>query len=179
MATPPVFSAGAVLTASQMNAVGLWLITSQAVGTGVSSVTVNSVFSSDFDNYFIAWSINDASNSVGALLQLGSATSNYKRATWAFRWDGNTFNEYSAGAAAFYVGACTTGGGFGTITLMNPYLSQQTRLLAQHCYPSSSDGWSGHSSGIQTDSTSFTAFTLKPASGTYTGGYINVYGYRD
>ena len=49
MATPPVFSAGAVLTAAQMNAVGLWKI------AGASFTAVNTIditgFSSDYE-YF-------------------------------------------------------------------------------------------------------------------------------
>jgi hypothetical protein len=40
MATPPDFSSGAVLTAAQMNSVGLWLVKTQTVGTTVSSVAV-------------------------------------------------------------------------------------------------------------------------------------------
>jgi hypothetical protein len=43
MATPPDFSSGAVLTAAQMNSVGLWLVKTQTVGTAVSSVAVTGV----------------------------------------------------------------------------------------------------------------------------------------
>ena len=50
MATPPTFSSGSVLTAAQMNAVGLWLVKTQTVGTAVSSVSVTDVFSSNYDN---------------------------------------------------------------------------------------------------------------------------------
>lgn len=150
------------------------------VGTAVSSVVVSGAFSALYDNYEIVYSIDNASNSTGVLLQLGSATTNYKRATWAFRWDNTTFTEYSASTSSFYVGATAGGiGGFGEIKLFNPFAAKQTRLLAQHCYPSSSDGWSAHSAGVQTDTTSFTAFTIIPQAGTHTGGTIRVYGYRN
>jgi hypothetical protein len=33
-------------------------------------------------------------------------------------------------------------------------------------------------SGIQQNTTSFTSFTITPASGTFTGGTISVYGYK-
>ena len=61
MATPPVFSAGAVLTAAQMNAVGLWEIKTQTIGTGVASFEVTGAFSSDYDNYKIVINSMDAS----------------------------------------------------------------------------------------------------------------------
>jgi len=38
--TFPVFASGDVLNASDMNGVGLWLVKTQAVGSGVASVTV-------------------------------------------------------------------------------------------------------------------------------------------
>ena len=54
--TYPTFTNGQVLPASDLNAIGLWLVKSQTVGTGVSSVTVSNAFSADFDNYRIIYS---------------------------------------------------------------------------------------------------------------------------
>ncbi len=48
--TYPSFSAGDILTAADMNAVGLWLVKTQTVGTAVASVTVTDAFSSTYDN---------------------------------------------------------------------------------------------------------------------------------
>lgn len=68
MATPPSFTAGSVLTAAQMNAVGLWRMTPTSVsGSGASitsgkgqislnacaAVTINGVFTADFENYLL------------------------------------------------------------------------------------------------------------------------------
>ena len=49
----PVFASGDVLNASDMNGVGLWLVKTQVIGTAVSSVTVTSAFTTDYDQYMI------------------------------------------------------------------------------------------------------------------------------
>jgi len=54
MATPPDFTTGAVLTAAQMNAVGLWKIASSNVGT-TSTFTINNCFSSDYNHYLLSF----------------------------------------------------------------------------------------------------------------------------
>lgn len=51
MATPPDFSAGAVLTAAQMNAIGMWRVASGTLSTATTDF--QSVFTSDFTNYRI------------------------------------------------------------------------------------------------------------------------------
>lgn len=51
MATPPDFVSGQILTAAQMNAVGMWKITSSAL-TG-SSVSISNCFSADYNYYRI------------------------------------------------------------------------------------------------------------------------------
>ena len=51
--TYPTFNSGDVLTAAEMNAVGLWLVKTQTIGTAVSSVTVTGAFSTDYDAYQI------------------------------------------------------------------------------------------------------------------------------
>ena len=53
MPTPPDFTAYTSLAAASLNKVGLWLVKTQAVGSGVSSVTVSSCFSADYDNYLV------------------------------------------------------------------------------------------------------------------------------
>jgi len=49
----PSFASGEVLTAADMNAVGLWLVKTQTVGTGVPSVVVTDAFSANYDNYLV------------------------------------------------------------------------------------------------------------------------------
>jgi len=73
----PVFTAGETLDASEMNAVGLWLVKTQTIGTGVSSVAVTSAFSTNYDTYRIVVSGGVATNTDVMRLTLGSTTTGY------------------------------------------------------------------------------------------------------
>ncbi len=73
----PVFATGDVLNASDMNAVGLWLVKSQTIGTGVSSVTVTGAFSANYDRYKITVSGGVASTPLDIRLTLGSTATGY------------------------------------------------------------------------------------------------------
>jgi hypothetical protein len=83
MATPPDFVSGAVLTAAQMNAIGLWLVNTTTF-SAVSSVEINDCFSADFQNYKIVWSITPSTTAnISVRLRVGgvdNSTSNYFRA---------------------------------------------------------------------------------------------------
>ena len=54
----PVFTSGEILTAANMNQVGMWLLKTQTIGSGVGSVSVTSVFSSSYDNYRVVFTVN-------------------------------------------------------------------------------------------------------------------------
>jgi hypothetical protein len=176
--TYPVFASGDVLNAADMNGVGLWLVKTQAVGTGVSSVTVTGAFSADYENYRIIYSggVQSASADVG--VQLGSTTTNYY---------GSIIYSNFAGATALAAGDNNTnrfrfvGGGdtsFSMIVfdLLNPFDTKVTTIASTGNYGA---GNFGTYNGRHAANTSFTAFTLIPGSGTFTGGTIRVYGYRN
>ena len=69
MATPPVFTAGQILTAAQMNKVGMWLVTN-ATFTGVSAVNVNDCFTSDYENYRLIFKVDASSTSQNVAFRL-------------------------------------------------------------------------------------------------------------
>jgi hypothetical protein len=52
MATPPDFTTGQVLTAAQMNAIGLWEVTTLTITNATSGFT-DTAFTSDYKNYRI------------------------------------------------------------------------------------------------------------------------------
>jgi len=176
MATPPTFTAGNVLTAAQMNAVGLWLVKSQAVGTGVSSVTVTGAFTSDFDNYKIIYSNGVGSTTHNMRIALGSATTGYY---------GSGLYSPAAGASALAIGDNNAarfsyvGGGdqYSTmldVDLISPYANTLTSIAAIINTGTNFGTYSGR----HYPATAFTAFTMSPDGGTLTGGTIYVYGYR-
>ena len=178
MPTPPTFVTGAVLTAAQMNTIGLFLVKSQTIGTGVSSVTVTGAFSADYDNYVITVTGGTASANGSVRLQMNTSTgSTYSMA--------GTYGNFGVNSGLTYNPAATTswsdimlGGtaGSSTYVLLNgPFASRATT------------GWTDATSQasfykfslIDTSTNSSTGFTFTPISGTLTGGTIRVYGYRN
>jgi hypothetical protein len=81
MATPPDFTAGQILTAAQMNAVGMWLISDTTITTQ-SSVSFDGVFTADYRNYLLILryqTTNDVSLEYQNRASASNATSNYNR----------------------------------------------------------------------------------------------------
>jgi hypothetical protein len=174
----PVFASGDVLNASDMNGVGLWLVKSQTIGTGVSSVVVTGAFSADYDNYLITVSGGVASANGGMSLQLSNSTgSTYSTAGTYGNYGINSGVGYNPAAAVRWtdclVGGITTYSG--SVFLSSPFASRATT------------GWTDATSQasfykfslIDTSTNSSTGFTFTPLSGTLTGGTIRVYGYRN
>jgi hypothetical protein len=183
MATPPDFSSGAVLTAAQMNSVGLWLIKTQAVGNvAVPSVTVTDAFSADFDNYKIVIS-GGAGSTGGATLNmtLGATVTGYQFGGIAMRFASASVDSLSSlGITSSWsrVGIANGNSMNGEIELFSPNLAKRTHYNGQYVQ-NVSNGNAVVSGGFLDDATQYTAFTLTPASGTITGGTIRVYGMRN
>ncbi|MCH9835860.1 hypothetical protein K0U83_09370 [bacterium] len=178
--TFPVFASGDVLNASDMNGVGLWLVKSQAVGSGVASVTVTGAFSADYQNYRIIYTGGTASGAAQALnLRLGAATTNYHNsALYAIYAGGTGSVTYNNTQTSFvYAGSAdATVGTFLTVDLFNPFDSTKYTGFGGSFIVTDV---AGHTGGVHKSNTSFTDFTLLPGTGTLTGGTIRVYGYRN
>jgi hypothetical protein len=179
--TYPVFASGDVLNASDMNGVGLWLVKSQTVGTGVSSVTVTGAFSADYDNYLVTITGVQGSALGDVQLQLGSTTTGYYGfmpygiPSGATLFAVNTNN----GASFPYVASSdATAQSAGQITLNSPFLSKNTFISAPYIGGGNNRAY-GVFNGWLNNSTSYTSFSLIPGAGTLTGGTIRVYGYRN
>jgi hypothetical protein len=174
MATPPVFTPGAVLTAAQMNQVGLWLVKTETIGSGVTSVVVSDAFSADFDNYLIQATGGVTSATVTVTMALGGSTTGY--------YSGATIVTYATGAvtgvaannaAAWNVGLATTGLINVAVTVMGPNLTDPTTYQS---FDSNTTSQARNWVGYHSPATAYTSFTL--AGGTFTGGTIRVYGYN-
>jgi hypothetical protein len=180
--TYPSFISGEVLRAADMNAVGLWLVKTQTVGTAVSSVTVTGAFSADYDRYLITVE-NLQGSAIGDMrLQLGSTTTGY----YGFIQYGvanvaTLFGINQNNAANFgYVGSLAASGTGLTsshITINNAFNTTRTYLSCPY-FGSFNGAAFGNYQGMQDNDTSFTAFTLIAGSGTMSGGTISVYGYK-
>jgi hypothetical protein len=172
----PVFASGDVLNASDMNAVGLWLVKTQTVGTGVTSVTVNNAFSTDYDTYLISFDeVASSASSVITFQLSGLTTGYYGNVIYA-----NFANGAPASAGYNNAGNITHGGG-ATSTKANflmwvngPFLSRPTSFVSTLV----DDANAGSVNAYQSSSTSATGFTCTKGAGTLTGGTIRVYGLR-
>lgn len=175
--TYPVFTNGTVLPASDLNAIGLWLVKSQTIGSGVSSVTVTDAFSSSYDNYRIVIASPDASGD-GAFyyLQLGTTATGYYGSCFY-----DNYNGASTGTARRNNSSLWEIGVSGSLSnteisldIASPNLAKETSINGTY----TGGGWSGWFGGYQSASTQFTSLVLTIQSGTFTGGTISVYGYR-
>jgi hypothetical protein len=169
-----------VTNMSSSLAPGLVLVKTQTVGTGVSSVTVTGAFSGDYDNYKIVMHGGVASAAVTALtLQLGATTTGYYAGYSRVNYTGTANLTGDNNASRFSrVGLGTTGEATATFELLQPFLAKNTFYTGFFAgQQTTSNG--GAAAGFLNDSTSYTAFTIAPASGTLTGGTIRVYGYRN
>ncbi len=176
--TYPVFANGDVLPASDMNAIGLWLVKTQTIGTGVSSVTVTGAFSADYDNYLITVTGGTASANGSIRLQMNTSTgSTYFGAGTYGNYGVNSGVTYNPAAATSWTDILLggTAGYSGVITLNGPFASRPTYGFTD----ASNNATFYKFSLVETSSNSNTGFTLTPASGTLTGGTIRVYGYRN
>jgi hypothetical protein len=178
----PVFASGDVLNASDMNAVGSWLVKTVTVGTGVTSVPVTSCFSADYDNYRITYNGGTGSGSAECTMTLGSTVTGYWNSLIYGVWTATTVPVAvgTGSVASFSVaGALDPNGNYLDLTIMNPFLARRTTVFGGFV-GMSSGRVGGSMSGFLADTTSYTGFTLTASGGTnMTGGTIRVYGLRN
>jgi hypothetical protein len=154
---------------------GLRLIKKQTIGSGVSSVTVTDAFSATYDSYRILWTGGTQSNTINLKLQLGAVVTNY----FGFYVYGQFTATTVLGANDNATTAFTyAGGGDSSRAMLECDIYQPFLPLGTQIKSSSRFGTNyGTYLGLENSTTSHTAFTLIPASGTMTGGTIYVYGY--
>ena len=184
MATPPVFSSAAVLTAAQMNAVGLWKITE----VNFSTTAIDGIFTSDFDNYRIVAS-NLITTGAGGLIQFKyrdttNATvslTNYFSASLRFDSTAVTYDYgvTSAAQAETAINLVTTGQypSF-SMDIFGPRLSTvqtTSRLTGVGAIGGPSNV---SSSSLYNATTAMAGIVFNMTAGTISAGQVYVYGYR-
>lgn len=185
MATPPTFVTGQVLTAAQMNAVGLWRITSATLSTSTTQIV--GCFTSDFDNYRIVLSSVQTSANADIYFQFLNNTtpatgSDYTFAYLGWRADGVALNANNGGTSLGYTGISQNGVpntplGNASMDIYSPFLNQRTFVT------SSAIGYvvnwysrigQSHNNLV----TSFNGIQFMTAGAPTMGGIVTVYGYR-
>jgi hypothetical protein len=175
----PDFSPGEVLTAAAMDSIGLWLVSTTTIGTGVTSVPVNNCFSSNYKSYRIIIENNDTNGSASHDIQLQGIAANYYMAGhfWAWTVPGATTN-YSPPPQTTFIVSANTAASAGTgiiVDITNPNLA-----LRKYGWVTSQAGNGAFTANLlNLTATASTGFTLGKGGNTMTGGQIRVYGYRN
>ena len=176
MATPPVFSAGAVLTAAQMNAVGMWLVKTDTITSGATK-EITDAFSSDFQNYRIV--LSNVVSGIGAnmFFRFGTVTTGYYGTYYYDKFDGtSTGTVRKNNGGELQIAICDNVSGTGiSFDVYSPQATSDQKSISGTSY---SGGWSGWFGGTLNSSTSRTSFTLGVAGTTFSSCNVYVYGYR-
>jgi hypothetical protein len=181
MATPPEFTAGQVLTAAQMNAVGLWEISSTTF-SAVSSHAVNGCFNADYDSYRIIFLCSRSTTNQITMRLRVAMTDNTDAvyATQILRASGTTLTGVGANNTSLTFNNTTDSETMSAVfDIHSPFLAVNTLLQGQssqgmfNTASQSSTFWMRHAS-----TAAFTGLNFIASTGTITGT-CQVYGYRD
>ena len=148
--------------------------------TTAASVSVDSVFSATYDNYFIVVSKSTFSNTAGNLelrLRVGGSdntTSNYARQQ-IYAVNTSTIFAASSADTSFVVNAAGAADFYTWIEMLQPFASHATGMI--------SNGYTNVPLTLIRNhffnaATSFDGFTIYPSTGTITGT-VRVYGYKN
>lgn len=196
MATPPDFSVGAVLTAAQMNKIAWFKVSPTSVSAGSTitadgdvtfsaqtSVSLNGVFTSDYDCFRVYLYLNGSTAGSFAKLRMRAAGAdatgnNYYRYGYTSAYAGALVGYNGGPENAFNI-VGQWGGSLASRCVMeidNPVAAVRTGWVANV-----NDVGSGESynlNGVIDLTTSYDGFTVFPNAGTMTGT-IRVYGIRN
>ena len=169
--------------------VGMVLITSVSIGTGVSSIPVSNCFSAAFDEYMIYVQGFESSSVDSLQWQLRDGTGNIGgtsyNSTGLEKVTDNTFTSRLAiNTSSIRIG--TTGGSGGgyysTIRVSSPFLTRDTAIKASAAAadPNVFGVVWNEMAGSHLLNNSYTGFNVFPGGATtFTGGSIKVYGMRN
>jgi hypothetical protein len=180
----PDFSPGEVLTAAAMDSIGLWLVKTQTVGTGVATQNITSCFNSSYDNYVVTVNAVTSTGGNGGTInfKLLSGTTPTTAGFYA-----NTFYIVPGAAGGFtnapfsntsfgeFTSITTASLNDGLIQIQAPFAARYTRFQSNS---TDNNYWRIHS-GVHAANTSYDGLQISASAGTLTGGTIRVYGYRN
>lgn len=163
---------------------GLVLVNSVAVGSGVSSVTLNNAFNANFDSYRVIYSGGTMTSSSGDSQiagRLGSATSGYYEIINYVLRASNTTNRAAGNENTTqidWIGGGWSDNASADVTIHNPFLTVKTTWNSGN-YIAWGNAGMGTTAGFINNTTSYSSFTLIVTGvGTISGGRLCSYGFR-
>ena len=158
------------------------LIKSQTVGSGVSSVAVNDVFSDEFETYQIVWTGGTMSVETALKMKLNniSSTNYYGALIYTSISSGNLATAVNNALTHWdYAGGGNPDSAGSNLFIHNPFQSKFKHIRnSSVTYGITISGAVGTYNGFTNVTTSCTGFSYVPYSGTMSGGTIRVYGFR-
>ena len=147
--------------------------------SGASTVTFTGAFSATYDNYKIVWNGFNSSSSQLKLV-FGSTTSGYYSAQMDIRSNGGnpTLQLAQTNAAFSYMGSNWSQANVVETIISNPFNSLTTTYFSNFTSTESGLAAIGYVGGHLQNTTSYTACTITPAAGTFTGTF-RLYGIRN
>ena len=184
----PTFNVGEVLTANDMNAVGLWKVTAQTI-TNVSSTNylrVQNAFSSNYDNYRLI--INGTGSAPASLvIRFGnagtSAQTNYQYSLpyWYPNAGGDGIVRATGVNTFMVVGFFSSVRTSVTIDICRPFAAETTQVIGGGVGQANvSFGNALYSTfGYHDTATSYSELFVGTNSAATFSGTLKLYGYRD
>lgn len=184
MATPPTFTVGQVLTAAQMNAVGMWKVAETSFSNS-SGVEIQNCFSSDYRNYLMKLTFYGNNNHNLQMQYMSGtntidSTSTYDR--WGYLWITSIVNFNALNQPSNFLGNYFSAAQNFSTAEVSIYQPNVAGVYTT----SHTTGWSGDSGlAIYFDNqkkatTQYTGIYLFPGPGTAStiSGTATVYGLR-
>jgi hypothetical protein len=174
-------SDGAGSGAFVTNDIGLVLVKTQVVGTGVSSVTVTNAFSADYANYRLTWTGGVGSTAASINMRLGASTASYYSASIGspYATDAVSYLRDNNASSWQWAGGMFPEGATVDVTLYQPFQAARTGFYINGRQDYRTNGGAFTGNGFHNVASSFSDFVFFPNAGTMTGGTIRVYGYRN
>ena len=159
---------------------GLNFISSTAITSGTSSVSLNNVFSATYRNYrvIINWlEATAGSPNVNLRLRVGGTDNTGATAYQPRGWSNvsGTLAGFGSAGSSLFIGKLTGANPITTMDITLPFVALQTNFVVNAFEGFNNDAWGFQAT--HTAATSYDGFTVFPASSTFTGGTIDVYGY--
>jgi hypothetical protein len=177
--TFPVFTAGEVLDAADMNAVGMWKVGGTSFASNLA--TVDGCFSADYDNYLVVLSATVTGSPTSWDLIFRNGSGDYT--TSAYVWQNSFFTTATSFARQTTTGTSAQllqdiGGDIYSmnITINDPFSSSLNTTY--HHQGQCAGTVSVNGAGRVGNNTSFTGLKIR-FNGSTTNGQIKVYGYRN
>jgi hypothetical protein len=154
---------------------GLEFIAAYPVGTAVPNITITNIFDATYDHYKIFMTgVSQSATFPNTRLQFNNSSSAYygggiqtlfSTGAVSSLWDNNIsrFDRAGGNTGEMYV------------DVYNPFLASEATFISSSFRTNVA---AGNYTGYILNPASETGFIISPATGTYTGGTVTVYGYR-